>query len=386
MFDDPNSVHQPVIMDLARAIPNPTMTGVVFQMMGAPPEAIKQKEYEMPSRTKTLRSGKITAPWPANSTTGLPVPAQYIKGLTISHQIQIDDEIVIVSAVNRAANTIDVFARGMCGTTPTTHGPGEEFDVIGSAGRDVDLHNVESTSESTIVRNNYVQTVFEIIEWEKSAELERRGIENSSLVFNARKESLLEALRKLSKAAVRGRKNKGSASQPFTSNGLLAALKDTGKDNDCPIKVFNANNAPLNETMLHDALDMVFDYGSPDTIILNSRTARRFKAFLGAGDQGIQTIVHTDRADTGVGRHITHYDYNGSSLRLLIDRDMPESKIAVVTAQDLKKGWLEDDALKLVTEPAKNSRLHKESIQGTIGFLVENVGYNHILIENLATD
>ena len=384
MFDDPNSVHMPDVMDLARAIGPAAMTGVVYQMMAAPVDPITQKEYSMFSRTKSLSNGTIAAAWNASDVAGLPVPAQYLRGLTVGHQIQIDDEIVTVASVDRTANTISVHARGMCGTTAVAHTANTPFDVIGFAGRDADLRNVEGMSETTIVRSNYVQTVIEKIEWEKSAEIERYGIASSKQVLTLQMEAMNRVITKLSRSAIQGRKNRGTKDQPFASNGLIASLKDRGKDNECPIKVFNANNALLTEAMLHDALDMVFDYGSPDTIILSNQMARRFKAFIGAGDQGIPVVVHTDRTDTGVGRHVTHYDYNGVSLELKVDRDMPNNKIAVVTAQDLKKGWLKDDALAIKDEPQKSSREFAQSIQGSVGFIVENVGYNHILIENVA--
>jgi cellulose biosynthesis protein BcsQ len=69
---------------------------------------------------------------------------------------------------------------------------------------------------------------------------------------------------------------------------------------------------------------------------------------------------------------------------VLIDGDMPNDKMAIVTKNDLQVGWLADDALTNVVEPTLSSREKRESLQGSVGFIVENVGYNHLEIYGLA--
>jgi hypothetical protein len=384
MFDDPNSYADPIIEALAVAVSMPAFKGTVYQIMGAPMAPITQKEYEVYSRTKSTRNGVIGAGWNATDTTNLPVSPAAAVGLTVAHQLRVENEIVVVSRIDHGANTIDVYGRGMSGTAATAHAAGAPFIVIGSATLDTVLHNVEGVSEHTLARNNFVQTVSETFSWEKSAELDRKGL-SGRLMDLQRLEAGQRVAETLAFMAIHGVKHRGTPSQPFATSGLLASLVDRGRDSECPILTYNAAGSPLNETMLRAALDQVFVYGSPDAMIMSLANAERFLAFTGASSAvwGIPTNINTGPADTGLGRQITHYNYNGATLRFVIDADMPSDKMAIVTSADLKKGWLENDALRHTEEPAKNSRVHTEAIHGTVGFLVENVGYNHILIENL---
>lgn len=62
---------------------------------------------------------------------------------------------------------------------------------------------------------------------------------------------------------------------------------------------------------------------------------------------------------------------------------MPVDKIAVVNQAKCKKGWLSNDGLRLVDEPALSSREHRKSLQGSIGFLIEDVGADHMLLTGI---
>ena len=379
-FSDPMSYPNPVIEALARAITLPRFKGVVYQNMGAPYAPITNKQYDVYSRSKSTRNGNIGSAWGASATTGLSMPAQFCNGLTIGHELKIDDEIVVISHVDRSANTVDVFERGRSGTAAAAHAANAPFTVIGFASRDADLKNTEGVTENTLKRINYVKTVYELLDWEKGAELERQGISSDNIIPLLQQEAGLRVAETLSYMAIHSRKHLGTRNSPYSTSGLLASLVDKGVDNSCPIQVYDADSNPINENMLHAALDQVFTYGSPDSIILSLDNSNKFKFWHG---HGLDVTIGTTRADHGVGRWVDHYDYNGVSLKLVIDADMPNDKIAIVTSADLKKGWLVNDMLTTKTEPAPSTREFRESIQGTLGFLVENVGYSHILIENL---
>jgi hypothetical protein len=312
-------------------------------------------------------------------TTALPMAAAYNAGLTVGHVLKVDSEIVVVKSVNRGANTIDVFARGAAGTTAAAHTTGAAFTVIGFAGRDVDLKNAESVSEASLKCPNYIQTIYEMLDWTKGAELTRQGLSAENVIAILRQEAGFRVAGMLSNMAINGVKQLGTASIPYMTSGLLASLEDTASASR-PVQRYNASAAAIDETKLCAALDQVFATGSPDSILLSLYNANKFKAFVGAGKD---VTIATDRMDTGAGRSIDHYDYNGVRLDLVIDADMPNDKIAIVTTADLKKGWLEGDMLTTKEEPTLSSREKRESIQGSIGFLVENVGYNHLEIYGL---
>lgn len=383
-FSDTNSLPSNVISALAKGVNLPRFKGALYQAMGAPMVPITNKAYDVYSRSKTARSGIIGtaggSDWGSTvATTALPIPAGNLAGVTIGHVLKVDNEIMVVKAVNRSANTVDVFARGAAGTTAATHSTGAAFTVIGYAARDTDLKNIESFSEATLKCTNYVQTVFELLDWTKGAELERHGLASDNVLAILRQEAMFRTAETLSVMAIRGVKQLGTANVPYMSSGLLASLEDTAGSTR-PVQLYNASSAALDETKLCAALDQIFAVGSPDTIVTSLGNANKFKTFSGAGKD---VTIATDRMDTGQGRFIDHYDYNGVRLNILIDTDMPSDKVAIVTMGSLKKGWLAGDMLTTKEEPTLSTRERRESIQGSVGFLVENVGYDHIEIYGL---
>ncbi len=385
-FSDAESIASPIIAALAKTIKLPRFKGAIYQLMGAPMVPIKEKAFEVYSRSKNTRAGVIGTAgsgtdWGSTSdTTALPIPADSIAGLSVGHVLKVDSEVMIVKSVDKSGNTIDVFARGAGGTTAATHSTGAAFSVLGFAGRDEDLKNAQGATETTLKYTNYVQTVYELLDWKKGAELIRKGLSTENIVAILRQEAAIRVAEMLSTMAVLGVKQLGAdGGTPYMSAGLLAQLEDTAGATR-PILRYNASSAAIDETKLRAALDSVFGVGSPDTIVLNLYNANKFLGFTGASKD---VTIQTERLDTGAGRSVDHYDYNGVRLDLLIDADMPNDKIAVVTKGELKKGWLDGDALTTVEEPALSSREKRESIQGSVGFLVENVGYSHLEIYGL---
>lgn len=383
-FSDTNSLPTPIIAALAKSINLPRFKGALYQAMGAPLVPITNKRYDVYSRSKTTRNGIIGtaggSDWGSTvATTALPIPAASLAGITIGHVLKVDNEVMVVKSVNRSTNAVDVFARGAAGTTAATHSTGAAFTVMGFAGRDVDLKNVESAAENTLTCPNYVQTVFELLDWTKGAELERKGLSAENVIAFLRQEAMVRAAETLSLMAVLGMKQLGTANIPYMSSGLLASLEDTNGSTR-PVLRYNASSAAMDETKLRAALDTVFATGAPDTIVTGLYNANKFLTFNGAGKD---VTIATDRMDTGAGRFVDHYDYNGARLNILVDADMPNDKVAIVTMGDCKKGWLSGDMLTTKEEPTLSTRERRESIQGSVGFLIENVGYNHIEIYGL---
>jgi hypothetical protein len=383
-FSDSNSLLPPVILALGKAIPMPRFKGAVFQAARPPMISIKTKEIDIYSRSKTARSGVIgtaaAGDWGGTSAVAaLPIPAASIAGLQIGMVIQVDSEVVVLSAVDKAANTVGVFARGAGGTTAAVHASSAAFTVLGTAIRDVDLKNVTAIQESTLKYVNYVQLVAELLDWTKGAELQRQGLSEANVIAVLQQEAAIRVAEILSVMAVRGVKQLGTGSIPYMSAGLLAQLEDTSGSTR-PILRANASSVALSETILKGALDTVFLTGNPDTIVCNLTNANKFTGFVGAGKD---VTVVTGRDDNGAGRWVDHYDYNGVRLGILVDADMPTDRVAVVTLNDIQVGWLDGDALRTVSEPTQSSREKRESIQGSVGFAVENVGYDHIEIYGL---
>jgi hypothetical protein len=129
------------------------------------------------------------------------------------------------------------------------------------------------------------------------------------------------------------------------------------------------------------ALKQVFETGAPDTIWC-SPTVKTYINNLNIANSALAINANKDD-HTGGGLYISHIDYEGAILAVRVDRDMPDSNLAIVTQRDIKKGWLKDDGLVMKDEPSKSTRELRKSIQGSVGFMVEGVGQDHILMTGI---
>lgn len=377
-FSDSVTISDPVVEAVARAIQLGPFAGKFYEAMGAPAATLTQKEFKVYSRSKTSRDGTIAAQWDASATTGLKVSTDALKGITIGHVLDIGGEVVIVSAVDRSAGTISVHRRGEGGTTAAVHASGATFEVIGFAGADTDLKNVESVSETTSEWSNYVQTVFETIDWTKHATLVRQGLDPANAVVVLVREAEIRVAELLARMAIRGVKAKVNGNEGrYMSAGLIAQLADNTRG----AMTYNVNG-DLTEKKFKDALKQRFDKGGTvNTIWVSPTTKGYINAFIGA-DSTVQ-LTDTKGNHTAGGVYVDSYNYEGAILQVRVDSDMPEGKIAVVNQSKCKKGWLSDDGLRLVDEPSLSSREMRKSLQGSVGFLIEDVGADHLLLTGI---
>lgn len=379
-FSDPNSAADPVILTAAKAIRLPKLKGAFYQAMPPPKVSITQKKFEVRSRTKTVRDGKLgTTAWDDEKTDGLSIDAEALKGITVGSQLKAGTEIVVVKAVNRSAGTIDVFGRGFGGTAPAAHAAGSGFLVIGSAGRDVDLKNVDGAAEHTVVYRNGVQTVFHTFDWTRHGELVRKGVSPEQAQLLVYEEEMMKVAEDLARMSILGvRHIPDDYDDPFGSAGLIAQLQDDA-DGGRPTLSFDLKGEDLSEDKFKQILDEVFRYGNPDTVWCSQKLKKVFDAFLKTDTSHVITV---ERGERTAGGGIDSYEYNSVRLNLRVDADIPEGMIAIVNQSKCFKGWLAGDSLATRDEPAKSSREFRKSIQGSIGFAIEDVGYEHLLVLN----
>ena len=375
-FSDSVTAGDPVIEALARAIQPSPFQGVFYQAMGAPTTSLTQKAFEVYTRTKTSRDGTIDADWDGDDVTGLGVSDDSLKGLTVGHVLDIGGEVVIVKGVDRENGQIAVLSRGYAGTTAASHSSGDGFRVIGFAGNDTDLKNVEGVNEATTRWENYVQTVFEVLDWTKHGELTRKGLSPAQATQVLVEEAEIRVAEMLSRMSIWGLKAKATnATNRYMSAGLLQQLNDTANRG---ARRFNVNGL-LTEAAFKAAIKAMVDEGGDANTIICGTTAKPWiNAFLGADSSTVFT--DTNGNHTAGGRYVDSYNYEGKLFKVMVDADMPSDRIAIVNLADCKKGWLADDGLRLVDEPQASSREFRKSLQGSVGFLIENVGANHTLL------
>lgn len=380
-FTDANTILTPEVLVAADAVNLPFNKGVFYQAMAAPQQSIIQKEFEIYSRTSTGLSGTIgdgTNGWTSSATTALPMTATAVNVMTIGAVLKVESEIVVVSGVDRSANTINVFARGMASSTAAAHATGVAFTVVGSAGSDIDLKNVESRNEATVKYKNYIQTIFEIIDYTQSELLVgRKGLSDANEIAVQRKEAMTRVSKMLSIMALNGYKAQGtSAGLPYMSAGLFAQLADDSSGTRA-INRYNASSTALTETILRAALKQTMDKGTPDTILVNPTKKEIINGFTAASTRLYQPDDHK------AGIYISQYDYEGQILNIMVDADVPTDHVGILTLPKCQKAFLEGDVIRYVEEPAKSSREHRESIQGSVAFAIEGIGYDHCDIYGL---
>ncbi len=378
-FDDPVTFGDPVIVTAAKALEISIFKGAFYQAMGSPTVVLDEKEYDIYSRSKTIRDGVIGEAWLATGGTGLSISAEAAVGLTIGHVLKIDDEVVQVKSVSRVDNTVDVWGRGAGGTTAAAHAEGAAFMVIGYAGSDPDLKYAEPVKESTSLYRNYMQTVFEPIEWEKHGELRRKGLSSANATEVLIREAEVRVAEMLSRMAIHGVKQKAmEGGNRSMSAGLLAQLSDSN-GGQRPILKYNGNGK-LSEDIVVAALREVFKHGGADTIWCNYAQKDIINKFNMANSA---LVVATQRTDHTAGTHINQIDFEGKLIDVRIDVDIPNGKLPIVTQSKCQKGWLKDDALTMKDEPRKSSRETRKTIQGSVGYIIEDVGSDHILVEGI---
>ena len=384
-FDDPNSIMDPQVLISAKAVKLGINKGKLYEALVAPMAPLQNVEFEIYNRSKTAKAGVIGdgagTGWDASSTTGLAMTAGAIAGITVGTILKVADEYVVVSDVDRSANTIDVWIRGAGGTTGAIHADTTAFTVIGYAGKDSDLKNVESISEATGKYENYCQTIFETLDWTFMAEkLARKGLTPPQIKVVLMNEAMTRVAENLAVMSVLGKKQAGSkGSSPYMTAGVLAQLADNAGGTR-PVLSYNASGA-FTEAKLRACLQEVFQFGSPDTIWVNPTNKEIINGFDGAPTQ-----VQLQRSAESVvaGTQVAIYNYEGVSLQVKVDADIPTANVLVLNSEKATKGWLETDVLRNVEEPPTSSREKRESIQGSVGIAVEDVGYEHSYIYGIA--
>jgi hypothetical protein len=381
-FTDANTILTPEVLVAAKAIQLPTNKGVIYQAMRAPQRTINQKEFEIYSRTSTGLSGVIgngTTGWADTTTTAaLPMAATALNVLTVGSVMSVEGEIVVVKSVDRTANTVTVFARGMGGTTAATHANGVAFTIVGIAGSDGDLKNVESRNENTVKYKNYIQTLFEMVEYQQSELLVgRKGLDAVNELAIQRQEAMLRVAKMLSTMAINGVKGAGTNKLlPYMSAGLFAQLSDDSSGTRA-INRYNAGSTAFTETHLKAALKQTMALGTPDVIVVNPTKKEIINGFVASSTRLYQPEDHK------AGTYISQYDYEGHILDIMVDADVPNDRVGILNLPKCQKGFLEGDVIRFEKEPDKSSREHSESIQGSVGFAVEGVGYEHCDIYGL---
>ena len=373
-------MHQPDILVAAKAVDLASNQGVFYQALTAPNRAITQKEFLIYGRSITSLNGlvgdAVGGGWVnGTTTTSLALATASLNKLTIGCVLKVEDEMVIVKAIDRSAQTIDVWSRGAGSTSGAAHVDTTPFTVIGHSIHDTDLKNITARAEVTNKYINYCLTIAEIVEYTKSQQiLGRDGLADP--IGTANFEAMRRVAEILARASLQGMKVEGTkAGDPYMSAGLYDQLEDTASGIRAILR-HNASSVALSKTVLDSALEEAFLKGKPDVIWCTQKYKNIINAFN-------QSFINTNRIDKTAGYSVSEYEYEGKILKIKVDQDCVDTKLAICTQAKLQKGFQSDEMIRFAKEPGGSSRETRHSLSGSLGFIVEGVGYDHLEIYNL---
>lgn len=376
---DSNSILDPEVIAIAERI-TPLQAaefGKIWDLFTTRGKAFETDEYQILSRSYTAPEISVTASgggadWDTNNDiTALPVSSGTIDRITIGDVLLIESEIVVVSAVDRSGNTIDVYERGAGDTSAAAHGTSAlTVKIIGNSHRESKVDGT-AMAEDTAKLTNYMQLVQETVDLSKanSDQARKTGRTEDALKM----EAMERVMRDLARSSIFGTARVGTASIPAMTRGMVSHLEDVSG----AIKTAVSGN--FTETALKDILDDVrAQGGTVNAIVLSVTNKRTANGFTGA-DQ-----IQVDRKERVGGHVLDGYIADGfGTIPFVVDVDMPDDKVAVVNSRFMSKGWKVNDTLKFVKETNTNSREMTETLQGKYGLAIEGVGKTHGLLTSI---
>lgn len=380
-FDDPNSKLDPEVLAISRTI-TPLLAkefGVVWDLFSNRAKPFDTPEYQVLSRTYTAPvvtvQGTTGAAWDTNNaTTGLPVSAGTMSRIVVGDILLVNNEIVVVSAVDRGANTISVYERGSGDTTAVAHGTSAiTAKIIGNAHREGRVDG-EAQAEKTALSTNYTQLIQEIVDLShlNSVVARKTGQTEETL----KREAMTRVIQDLARSAIYGVAREATSAIPATTRGLLSHLKHA----DGASAQITSVGGAFTETGLQNGLDSVRQAGGTvNAIVLNVKNKRTANGFSGAD------TVTTDRGDRVGGKVIDAYMADGFGLiPFIVDIDMPNGDVALVNTNSMEKGWLTGDELRFTEHTDTNPREKKTLLHGSFGLSMQNIGQTHHLLTALS--
>ena len=382
--DDPTSKLDPEVLSvLPRVTPNQAeIFGNVWDLFSDRGEPFSTVKFKVLTRNYTKPEVDVTASgsgsdWDTNSdTTDLPVDSGYMDRVTIGDVLLVESEIVIVSAVDRSNDTIDVYNRGSGDSTATSHGTSTiTAKIVGNAHEEGKVQ-AEAMAETTGEVTNWTQLV------EEKVDLSQTDTEQARK--NGRTEDVLKAeaterlTQDLARTAIYGQGQQPSSSQPSTTRGLLSYLQDVSGGLETNV------GGAFDETALTNMLEDIRAEGGqrPDAIVMSPNNKKEFNAFT---DSQTTIDINEDRSANVAGRVIDSYLWETGQIPALVDIDMPDDRVAVVNSRYMEKGYQAGDGLRFEEETNTNSRRNEETLQGRFGLAVEQVGKAHGVMSGLTT-
>ncbi len=378
-LDDANSILDPEVIAIADRI-TPAQAnefGKVWELFSTREKPFETEVYEVLTRNYTspeVSTGAITvdgSEWnSASDTTALEITSATIDRITIGDILLVEDEIVVVSDVDRSGNTIDVYERGAGDTTGVQHTGTITCKIIGSAHIE-GTANATAMAETTGKVTNFTQLFQEVIDLSKADSDQARKTGRTEV--NLKSEAMERVMQDLARAAIFGTARVDTASIPAMTRGLISYLTDVAG------ALTTAVGGAFTETVLKNELDTVRAAGgSVNAIVMSIANKRVANGFTGAD------AIQTTRGDREGGQVLDAYIADGlGKIPFVVDIDWPDTKVALVNTRFMEKGWKINDQLSFTPYTNVNPREKKDLLAGKTGLSVSGIGRTHSILTGI---
>lgn len=376
-LDDTTSKLDPEVLAIQDAV-NPTLSnafGKVWDLFGQRAAPFITDEFVVLGRAYTVPEITVTASgggadWDTNNDiTALPVPAADMTKLTVGDVLLIDDEIVVVKSLDRTGNTIDLYERGAGETTGAAHGQAAKTaKIIGNANIEGTV-DVTAKAEATGTVTNYLQLVEEKVDLSYEDSEQARKLGQTEPILKG--EAMTRVMQKLANTAIFGVAVAPSKILPGMTRGMVQWMKlAAGLKEDV--------SGAFDEPHLQSAFQAIrLAGGNANAIVLSPSKKATLNGFSSAD------VVNQDVTSQTLGRQIVNYNADGFGVvPVIVDKDMPDSVVAIVNTNKMSKGWKAADMLRFADEPG-NSRQRLQTLQGKFGLAMEGIGSDHYLLYGL---
>jgi hypothetical protein len=317
--------------------------------------------------TNSLEGAVRLGGWNIGDTTGLVITNETAAVINIGDEIRVDDEWLVVSAVDRTVDsaTIDVFARGHGGTTAAAHLADAVIYIVGSAHVEGTVDG-DAILEDNVETKNYFQIVEEPINVTKTSKNQKYE-DVQDKMDEARTKAMSRALRKMNNSALFGVAAVGSKTLPRSAGGLRHFISASA-DN------INVNAAgPFTEAILKSTLLTVAKRGgTPDAMICSPDVKSVVNGFNATASAGVQTRV--DRLEKTAGTLVDFYEGEGVGRIAVIADPLlrhAHGEAYIVNTRKMGKTWFKDDMLRYAEEPG-NSRTFVETLEGQFSLRIKD--------------
>ena len=244
--------------------------------------------------------------WDNSSTTSLAVDdaSKFQDG----HVILVEDEKMVVKAVDTANDTVDVYGRGFGGTNPATHADDTVITIVGMARLEGDDADYGALTDIT-APYNYTSIFQKAIKVSGTMQaITQYGVDDE-FMYQANK-AVPHLLRLVERMAFYGERVEGSATGPRSAGGLGTFITDN---------TVSAGGAIAKADVDSLMEEIIMDGGYPDLLVMNPRVANDLRGLLDTS-----SFIRVGQNENKLGldaieRVVTQY----GELELVMDRWCP---------------------------------------------------------------